>query len=56
MTGHSFYRAVDQRGQVVDVRLRERRHLASAEALFRRAVKGGCWSRTRWLAIITSLM
>ena len=36
---HYLYRAVDQRGQVVDVLLRERRDLASAEAFFRRAVK-----------------
>ncbi len=36
---HYLYRAVDQRGQVVDVLMRERRDLASAEAFFRRAVK-----------------
>jgi transposase-like protein len=36
---HYLYRAVDQRGQVVDVLLRERRDLASAKAFFRRAVK-----------------
>lgn len=36
---HHLYRDVDQRGQVVDVLLRERRDLASAEAFFRRAVK-----------------
>jgi transposase-like protein len=36
---HYLYRAVDKRGQVVDVLLRERRDLASAEAFFRRAVK-----------------
>jgi putative transposase len=36
---HYLYRAVDQRGQVVDVLLREHRDLASAEAFFRRAVK-----------------
>ena len=36
---HYLYRAVDQRGQVVHVLLRERRDLASAEAFFRRAVK-----------------
>jgi transposase-like protein len=34
-----LYRAVDQRGQVVNVPLRERRDLASAEAFFRRAVE-----------------
>ena len=41
---HYLYRAVDQRGQVVDVLLRERRDLASAEAFFRRAVK-------RWVLV-----
>ena len=37
---HCLYRAVDQRGQVVDVLLRERRDLASAEAFFRRSLTG----------------
>src|SRR5262249_46148283 len=32
-----LYRAVDEHGQVVDVLLRERRDLASAQAFFRRA-------------------
>jgi transposase-like protein len=32
-----FYRAVDEHGQVVDVLLRERRDLASAQAFFHRA-------------------
>jgi len=36
---HYLYRVVDQRGQVVDVLLREHPDLASAEAFFRRAVK-----------------
>jgi transposase-like protein len=34
----SLYRAIDRRGQVVDVLLREHRDLASAEAFFRRAI------------------
>lgn len=33
-----LYRAIDQHGQVIDVLLRERRDLASAEAFFRRAL------------------
>ncbi len=36
---HYFCRAAEQRGQVVDALLRERRDLAAAEAIFRRAVK-----------------
>src|SRR5690348_14237977 len=51
---HYLYRAVDQRGQVVDVLLRERRDLASAEAFF--VERGGYWSQIRSSAIITSLM
>jgi transposase-like protein len=39
-TKHYLYRTVDQRGRLVDVPLRERHDLASAEAFFRRAVKG----------------
>ena len=49
-----LWRAVDQRGNVLDVLVRSRRNAVAATRFFRKLLKGlryrACWSPTSWAA------